>query len=991
MAKSGIKFSYLSGGPGSITSIICLSSSPRLGGTVILSPFSNLTAFNGGDNNITLVTGISSLTALKSFTLTGVSLAPITLDELPNSLLYFNVSGSGAKIGNLSVLPPSLQHFQIEGVNNTTRGNLNDLPDSLNVYINTSLNINTSTLANTTSGNIGNLPRGLTYYHNAGVLSGVVINGTLNSLPSGLTFFRNEGNNSTSGQLSGLPRGLTYYYNNGVNTTSGDLSGLPRSLMYYYNEGRNTTSGDLSGLPTNLTYYNNAGNNTTTGILTGLPANLEIYINTGSNTVSGDLSHLPTSLVYFWHGGDSEGLLTGNLSALSTSSSLESIIVQNNTITGDLSSLPSSLESYTVLGSNTVSGTLNSLPSGLTFFDSRGSNTISGNLSSLPDSLIEYNNSGVNTVFGNLENLPRGLIVLGCGGSSTTTGDLSTLPTGLTSYSTIASSTVFGDIGTLPRGLTSYQNLGSNTTRGDIGDLPEGLTYYRNVGSNTTEGNIENLPENLETYINAGNNTTTGNLSGLPSSLTQYDNRGNNTTTGNLSSLPSGIIYYNNEGVNTTTGNLSSLNSNLTYYNNRGNNTVYNYYNGASLGFGQKSWANGQKFWFLQPALSSFVPGVTDYIPGQPLDADTVAFANNIPSMSNEEKMYIDMFVLGCKVLGLWNDMVCWPLLNSQNSGTDTVYSLGGSGTFNGVLTGSLTQPNHNLQWTGQGLFSSSSTNRVTTQKQRSNYNQRTFYAVGWANQANYLTRARYMHSGYSEAQFLSFRQSINGMHLNDTINGLDQYGAGIAFTATFPLTGTAPVLTVPAIPRNSLNTWATHAATFSNRTLRNYRDAILRGTGVGGSWADSITDGEVLTLMNSQERTYDSFGENAGLRGYMAFGADFDIGLTENQVVAFDYLYKLTLGRSLPLVKLVTTEVPGMSPYHLATLVIDLSGVTWEESKAFSADGPNNPLLNLVDYSYGTQLSAAVDAIRNKGVTVSLNLTAFLDPDAEAYKTLIS
>jgi hypothetical protein len=79
------------------------------------------------------------------------------------------------------------------------------------------------------------------------------------------------------------------------------------------------------------------------------------------------------------------------------------------------------------------------------------------------------------------------------------------------------------------------------------------------------------------------------------------------------------------------------------------------------------------------------------------------------------------------------------------------------------------------------------------------------------------------------------------------------------------------------------------------------------------------------------------------------------------------------------------------MSPYHLATLVIDLSGVTWEEPKTFSADGPNNPLLNLVDYSYGTQLSAAVDAIRNKGVTVSLNLTAFLDPDAEAYKTLIS
>jgi hypothetical protein len=65
------------------------------------------------------------------------------------------------------------------------------------------------------------------------------------------------------------------------------------------------------------------------------------------------------------------------------------------------------------------------------------------------------------------------------------------------------------------------------------------------------------------------------------------------------------------------------------------------------------------------------------------------------------------------------------------------------------------------------------------------------------------------------------------------------------------------------------------------------------------------------------------------------------------------------------------------MSPYHLATLVIDLSGVTWEEPKTLSADGPKNPLLNLVDYSYGAQLSAAVNALSAQGVTVSLNLTA--------------
>ena len=74
-----------------------------------------------------------------------------------------------------------------------------------------------------------------------------------------------------------------------------------------------------------------------------------------------------------------------------------------------------------------------------------------------------------------------------------------------------------------------------------------------------------------------------------------------------------------------------------------------------------------------------------------------------------------------------------------------------------------------------------------------------------------------------------------------------------------------------------------------------------------------------------------------------------------------------------------LSSGVPGMSPYHLATLVIDLSGVDWTytEYMYLSADGPNNPRLNLLDGSYGVQLSAAVDDIRNRGVTVSLNLTA--------------
>ena len=59
----------------------------------------------------------------------------------------------------------------------------------------------------------------------------------------------------------------------------------------------------------------------------------------------------------------------------------------------------------------------------------------------------------------------------------------------------------------------------------------------------------------------------------------------------------------------------------------------------------------------------------------------------------------IDQFVKGVKNLGLWSDMVCWPLRSSQNAGTGTTaYSLGGLGTYNGTLTNGPT-------WGADGIF----------------------------------------------------------------------------------------------------------------------------------------------------------------------------------------------------------------------------------------------------------------------------------------------
>jgi hypothetical protein len=63
-------------------------------------------------------------------------------------------------------------------------------------------------------------------------------------------------------------------------------------------------------------------------------------------------------------------------------------------------------------------------------------------------------------------------------------------------------------------------------------------------------------------------------------------------------------------------------------------------------------------------------------------DAATFIAASGATDVWNIQK-----FVQGVKTLGLWDDMVCWPLRSAQNAGAGTTaYSLGGLGAFNGTL-----------------------------------------------------------------------------------------------------------------------------------------------------------------------------------------------------------------------------------------------------------------------------------------------------------------
>lgn len=90
-------------------------------------------------------------------------------------------------------------------------------------------------------------------------------------------------------------------------------------------------------------------------------------------------------------------------------------------------------------------------------------------------------------------------------------------------------------------------------------------------------------------------------------------------------------------------------------------------------------------------------------------DSDAAAYFNRATVTDATAKQQINAFVVGIKALGLWSNMVCWPARSAQNVGSgNTIYSLGGLGTFNATKTAGIT-------WNANGL-------RATTSSQYANF-----------------------------------------------------------------------------------------------------------------------------------------------------------------------------------------------------------------------------------------------------------------------------
>ena len=77
---------------------------------------------------------------------------------------------------------------------------------------------------------------------------------------------------------------------------------------------------------------------------------------------------------------------------------------------------------------------------------------------------------------------------------------------------------------------------------------------------------------------------------------------------------------------------------------------------------------------------------------------DVQGYLNVCNISASLPRQQITDFAKGVNDLGLWNNMVCWPLRSGQNYGSGpTAFSLGGLGTYNGTLVGPPT-------WAENGL-----------------------------------------------------------------------------------------------------------------------------------------------------------------------------------------------------------------------------------------------------------------------------------------------
>jgi len=233
-------------------------------------------------------------------------------------------------------------------------------------------------------------------------------------------------------------------------------------------------------------------------------------------------------------------------------------------------------------------------------------------------------------------------------------------------------------------------------------------------------------------------------------------------------------------------------------------------------------------------------------------------------------------FVRGMKSLGLWQNMVCWPLRSYQNAGTgSTVYSLGGLGVFNGATinspawgTNGITFGNTLSQYISLGssqILASNSDYTVMGVAKLTNIAVSLLTVIGLGNNKGVHLRAEA--NGSTQARFNG--HDVNGVGWSPQIvNG--------PTTSTF--------VSIGAGDAAGINLFINSGAPFNTQSV----DARISPSS------------SLLPSVGAFNNTGSSF---IGFwNGDISAGAIWNLKLTNAQVASMLILYKQTLGSNLSL-----------------------------------------------------------------------------------------
>ena len=242
------------------------------------------------------------------------------------------------------------------------------------------------------------------------------------------------------------------------------------------------------------------------------------------------------------------------------------------------------------------------------------------------------------------------------------------------------------------------------------------------------------------------------------------------------------------------------------------------------------------------------------------------------PKVSVNPRKQLNDFVLGVKGLGLWNNIIFWPMRSYQNIGTGTiVYSLGGIGSFNGTFANSPA-------WRTEGVLFNGVNSQVNISSSVISNNTGTLF--------------------YSGSHSLLSGTSQKGMNFgNIELGKAEGTSFGVEATHLKPSYPTAGRGVVIAGFNSGFFYTATGVFSTSTTTMSRFYNAGTKENNTSASYGSFETPPENIATIGGRTTS-----TNSPFNGLISIATYLNTALSDANVSSLNTLYKTTLGTGLGL-----------------------------------------------------------------------------------------